>query len=87
MIFRKARLLGIEVKMITGDQTAIAKETARTLHMGTEIHKADALMLPPGVADDSIEAQQLNDLVETDHLLSISNYAERINVNKIDESG
>ncbi len=30
--------MGIRVKMITGDQTAIAKETARQLGMGTEIH-------------------------------------------------
>merc|ERR1719169_311084 len=39
----KARQLGIEVKMITGDQTAIAKETARRLNMGTLVFNADAL--------------------------------------------
>ena len=61
----KARQLGIEVKMITGDQTAIAKETARSLGMGTNIHRADALMLPEGVGEGSAQADQVASLVET----------------------
>jgi H+-transporting ATPase len=34
---------GIEVKMVTGDQTAIAKETCRELGMGTNILNTDVL--------------------------------------------
>jgi len=33
----EALIAGVEVKMITGDQTAIAKETCRELGMGTNI--------------------------------------------------
>ena len=33
----KAQSMGIAVKMVTGDQTAIAKETARVLEMGSKI--------------------------------------------------
>lgn len=33
----KAQSMGIAVKMVTGDQTAIAKETARVLEMGSTI--------------------------------------------------
>jgi H+-transporting ATPase len=43
---RTALEMGIKVKMITGDQTAIAKETARALGMGTNIfdmHTLNAL--------------------------------------------
>ncbi len=38
-----ARDSGVEVKMITGDQTAIAKETCRELGMGTNILNTDVL--------------------------------------------
>jgi len=38
-----ARESGVEVKMITGDQTAIAKETCRELGMGTNILNTDVL--------------------------------------------
>lgn len=34
---------GIEVKMVTGDQTAIAKETCRELGMGTNILNTEVL--------------------------------------------
>ena len=34
---------GVEVKMITGDQTAIAKETCRQLGLGTNILNVDDL--------------------------------------------
>jgi H+-transporting ATPase len=34
---RAARKLGIDVKMVTGDHLAIARETARQLHMGNRI--------------------------------------------------
>lgn len=38
--------MGVEVKMITGDQTAIAKETCRELGMGTNILNTDVLTDP-----------------------------------------
>ena len=38
-----ARQLGVTVKMVTGDQVAIARETARTLGMGTDILDAAGL--------------------------------------------
>jgi len=38
-----ARQMGVEVKMVTGDQTAIARETARQLGMGTNILDASGL--------------------------------------------
>ncbi len=34
---KTAEQLGVRVKMVTGDQTAIAKETARQLDLGTNI--------------------------------------------------
>jgi H+-transporting ATPase len=38
-----ARKMGVDVKMVTGDQTAIARETARQLGMGTNILDASGL--------------------------------------------
>jgi H+-transporting ATPase len=38
-----ARKMGVNVKMVTGDQTAIARETARQLGMGTNILDASGL--------------------------------------------
>ncbi len=38
-----ARQMGVNVKMVTGDQTAIARETARQLGMGTNILDASGL--------------------------------------------
>jgi H+-transporting ATPase len=38
-----ARQMGVSVKMVTGDQTAIAQETARQLGMGTNILDASGL--------------------------------------------
>jgi H+-transporting ATPase len=38
-----ARQMGVNVKMVTGDQTAIAQETARQLGMGTNILDANGL--------------------------------------------
>jgi H+-transporting ATPase len=38
-----ARQMGVEVKMVTGDQLAIAKETAKQLGMGTNILDASGL--------------------------------------------
>jgi H+-transporting ATPase len=38
-----ARQMGVSIKMVTGDQTAIARETARQLGMGTNILDASGL--------------------------------------------
>jgi H+-transporting ATPase len=38
-----ARQMGVRVKMVTGDQTAIARETARQLGLGTNIFDASGL--------------------------------------------
>jgi H+-transporting ATPase len=38
-----ARQMGVNVKMVTGDQTAIARETARQLGLGTNIFDASGL--------------------------------------------
>ena len=50
---RLARESGVEVKMITGDQTAIAKETCRELGMGTNILNTDVLRDPSLRANNS----------------------------------
>eukprot|EP00899_Mesostigma_viride_P028511 jgi/Mesvir1/8845/Mv02741-RA.1 len=55
---RRAQDLGIEVKMITGDQRAIAVETARRLGMGTNIMGKD--VWGKGLSDAA-----LGDLVES----------------------
>jgi H+-transporting ATPase len=38
---RRAQQHGVDVKMVTGDNTAIARQIARQLHLGTDIHPAD----------------------------------------------
>lgn len=45
----RAREYGVEVKMVTGDHTLIAQETARQLGMGSDIK--DASLLPTLDAD------------------------------------
>ena len=40
---QKAVQMGLKVKMITGDQTAIAKETARLLNLGDKIYNSELL--------------------------------------------
>ena len=41
---RRALNLGVCVKMITGDQLAIAKETGRRLGMGTNMYPSSSLL-------------------------------------------
>lgn len=41
---RHALKLGVNVKMITGDQLAIAKETGRRLGMGTNMYPSSTLL-------------------------------------------
>lgn len=40
----RALNLGVKVKMITGDQLAIGKETGRRLGMGTNMYPSSALL-------------------------------------------
>ncbi|CAH2079946.1 unnamed protein product [Thlaspi arvense] len=50
--------LGVNVKMITGDQLAIAKGTGRHLGMGTNMYPASELL------DDSISALSVEEFIE-----------------------
>lgn len=45
-VIEKAIKLGIQVKMITGDQIAIAKETCKMINLGTNIYTANHLRNP-----------------------------------------
>ena len=50
-----AREMGINVKMVTGDQLAIARETAGQLGMGTNILEAGSLTRSKGADDERLE--------------------------------
>ena len=58
----KAMAMGIPVKMVTGDQTAIAKETCRSLGMGAGILNSDLFNLTDAERDGS-----LSDIVKGAH--------------------
>ncbi|XAR51778.1 Proton-exporting ATPase [Bertholletia excelsa] len=58
----RALNLGVNVKMITGDQLAIAKETGRRLGMGTNMYPASALLGQN--KDESIAALPVDELIE-----------------------
>jgi H+-transporting ATPase len=57
---QKAIQMGVKVKMITGDQTAIAKETARLLNLGDRIFNSELL------SEDATAVQRelLNSIIE-----------------------
>nr|BAM20989.1 plasma membrane H+-ATPase [Marchantia polymorpha] len=59
---RQALNLGVNVKMITGDQLAIAKETGRRLGMGTNMYPSSALLGQH--KDESIAALPVDELIE-----------------------
>ncbi|KAK6920805.1 Cation-transporting P-type ATPase, N-terminal [Dillenia turbinata] len=59
---RRALNLGVNVKMITGDQLAIGKETGRRLGMGTNMYPASALLGQN--KDESIAALPIDELIE-----------------------
>ncbi|RVX08645.1 ATPase 4, plasma membrane-type [Vitis vinifera] len=59
---RRALNLGVNVKMITGDQLAIAKETGRRLGMGTNMYPSSALLGQN--KDESIAALPVDELIE-----------------------
>lgn len=59
---QRALDLGVNVKMITGDQLAIAKETGRRLGMGTNMYPAAALLGQN--KDESLAALPVDELIE-----------------------
>ncbi|XP_022133897.1 plasma membrane ATPase 3-like isoform X2 [Momordica charantia] len=59
---RRALNLGVNVKMITGDQLAIGKETGRRLGMGTNMYPSSALLGQN--KDESIAGLPVDDLIE-----------------------
>ncbi|KAJ4824637.1 ATPase 11, plasma membrane-type [Turnera subulata] len=59
---RRALNLGVNVKMITGDQLAIGKETGRRLGMGTNMYPSSALLGHD--KDESIAALPIDELIE-----------------------
>ncbi|CAD6220739.1 unnamed protein product [Miscanthus lutarioriparius] len=59
---RRALHLGVNVKMITGDQLAIGKETARRLGMGTNMYPSSALLGQN--KDESIASLPIDELIE-----------------------
>ncbi|PKI50440.1 ATPase 10, plasma membrane-type isoform X2 [Punica granatum] len=58
---RRALNLGVNVKMITGDQLAIAKETGRRLGMGTNMYPSSSLL---GREREEHEALPVDELIE-----------------------
>lgn len=58
---RRALDLGVNVKMITGDQLAIAKETGRRLGMGTNMHPSSTLL---GEKNDDTAGLPIDELIE-----------------------
>lgn len=59
---KRALHLGVNVKMITGDQLAIAKETGRRLGMGTNMYPSSSLLGQD--KDESIAALPVDELIE-----------------------
>ncbi|KAH1240397.1 Plasma membrane ATPase [Glycine max] len=59
---RRALHLGVNVKMITGDQLAIGKETARRLGMGSNMYPSSSLL--GDHKDESIAALPVDELIE-----------------------
>lgn len=59
---RRALELGVNVKMITGDQLAIGKETGRRLGMGTNMYPSSTLLGQS--KDESIASIPVDELIE-----------------------
>ncbi|XP_076910915.1 ATPase 8, plasma membrane-type-like [Bidens hawaiensis] len=57
---RRALELGVKVKMITGDQLAIGKETGRRLGMGTDMYPSSSILSEGGYNNSSA----IDDLIE-----------------------
>ena len=59
---RRALELGVNVKMITGDQLAIGKETGRRLGMGTNMYPSSSLLGQS--KDESTAGIAVDELIE-----------------------
>ncbi|KAE8656935.1 Plasma membrane ATPase [Hibiscus syriacus] len=59
---RRALHLGVNVKMITGDQLAIGKETGRRLGMGTNMYPSSALLGQN--KDERVDTIDVDELIE-----------------------
>ncbi|KAA8541969.1 hypothetical protein F0562_023121 [Nyssa sinensis] len=59
---RRALILGVNVKMITGDQLAIGKETGRRLGMGTNMYPSSSLL--GQCKDETIANLPVEELIE-----------------------
>lgn len=59
---KQALHLGVNVKMITGDQLAIGKETGRRLGMGSNMYPSSSLLGEH--KDESIAALPIDELIE-----------------------
>lgn len=59
---RRALNLGVNVKMITGDQLAIGKETGRRLGMGTNMYPSSSLLSQN--KDESTAGVPVDELIE-----------------------
>ncbi|GKV45408.1 hypothetical protein SLEP1_g52489 [Rubroshorea leprosula] len=59
---RRALHLGVNVKMITGDQLAIGKETGRRLGMGTNMYPSSALLGKDKI--DGVDTLDVDELIE-----------------------
>ncbi|KAI4355804.1 hypothetical protein L6164_004543 [Bauhinia variegata] len=59
---RRALGLGVNVKMITGDQLAIGKETGRRLGMGSNMYPSSSLL--GDHKDESIASYSIDELIE-----------------------
>ncbi|KAJ3698967.1 hypothetical protein LUZ61_002672 [Rhynchospora tenuis] len=63
---RRALALGVNVKMITGDQLAIGKETGRRLGMGTNMYPSTTLLGDKGGhANNDVAGMPIDELIET----------------------
>ncbi|KAL9261719.1 ATPase 10, plasma membrane-type-like protein, partial [Drosera capensis] len=56
---RRSLNLGVDVKMITGDQLAIAKETGRRLGMGTNMYPSSSLLSRSNVEHEALPVDEL----------------------------
>lgn len=59
---RRALDLGVNVKMITGDQLAIGKETGRRLGMGTNMYPSSSLLGQS--KDEALASIPVDELIE-----------------------
>jgi len=60
----RAKSMGLDVRMVTGDHTAIARETARKLHLGTNIIAAREIFDAEGRHHDGERIEQAEGFAE-----------------------